>query len=301
MRKLFFLVSLLMISLAAIAGPDKASGKPGGPRRISGLYPNVGIPEGFVRQGNSDWYVCADGGKTYDIMAEVNNFLYGWTYSGIYTAIQVDDCAAKSVSWNTDDLEESYQQDLAYLQGDLENGYISQEEFDAAVEELSYNGSRGVYVQGLEFSVQDNQLLVQFVVTNHSSQSHLFSLGGYADIYFSGRSHQVRRVLNDGRTSGLEMILGDEEPEQISYQLLWEGANANPVSDFWFGQYNANSGWEGIAGDYHSCDEAGYPYEHYMEEMGNYDAGIGWCWKGQAIAPGETVRLSYIFAIGKTP
>ncbi|MBR4563857.1 MAG: starch-binding protein [Paludibacteraceae bacterium] len=150
----------------------------------------------------------------------------------------------------------------------------------------------GVYVEA--HTVQSGMLArVVYVVSNGNDQPATVSLGTYADVQIGDEDGAPIEKITDveGKTFGVVMKDGKGGQLYVSFGMGVAGLSL--IDDYWFGMYNNNSDPEKIVGNYDTG------FEGYMEENGNYDSGMGWCWKNRTIQPGESLTFSFLVGIGE--
>ena len=241
-------------------------------------------------------------------MGMFNGMLYGSSYSGYYTAIRVDDAeGAKMFDYGQAPyLEEQWN----YVQESIAN-YPDDEEYNQSLldwyQELLFNscGTNGVRIEDVQINEFLGMAQVSVIVKNHSAERHVFSLGQYSDVLIgdNDRAPIHRMHDEDGNVTGIELLNTLEEDECASLIVTWRGDGCTQADDYWFGGYYINNSTDGIAGAYREMtyDWEGNPEDNYYVEDGEYDSGMGWCWRDEEIAPGETKTYSVLICIGQKP
>lgn len=132
---------------------------------------------------------------------------------------------------------------------------------------------------------------VIYRVTNTNSRDTVVSLGTHADVMIGDNDSAPieRRRDTFGNTYGLTMRDGGGAQLCLLFGSGLVGVTA--VDDFWFGFYSQNYDIGNMVGDY-------YEGSNWLVENGNYDSGMGWCWKNRTIPAGETVEFSYLIGVG---
>lgn len=132
---------------------------------------------------------------------------------------------------------------------------------------------------------------VVYSVENTTDTDAVVSLGTHADVMIGNndRAPITRRIDMLGATYGVTMK--DNGAAQLCVLFGSGLAGVNGVDDFWFGQYNQNYSADAMVGNY-------APGGYWMQENGNYDSGMGWCWKNRTIPAGQTVEFSYLIGVG---
>ena len=150
----------------------------------------------------------------------------------------------------------------------------------------------GVYVEA--YTVQSGMLArVVYVVSNDNNQPATVSLGTYADVQIGDNDQAPIEKITDveGKTFGV--VMKDGEGGQLYVSFGMGVAGLSLIDDYWFGMYDNNNEPEKIVGNYDTN------IANYMEENGNYDSGMGWCWKNRTIQPGESLTFSFLVGIGE--
>lgn len=138
---------------------------------------------------------------------------------------------------------------------------------------------------------QGEMARISYKLTNTNDAAATVSLGTYADVMigWNDAAPIARKISSAGQPYGVSMKDGQGAELCV---LFGDGlAGVSAVDDYWFGYWSANSAPENIVGNY-------YQSSYWMEENGNYDSGMGWCWKDKTLAPGETRIFSYLIAVG---
>lgn len=133
---------------------------------------------------------------------------------------------------------------------------------------------------------------IYYTVTNTTEQDVTISLGTHADVMI-GRNDRApisRRIDTTGQTYGLTMMDGNGAQLCVLFGSGLAGVTA--VNDFWFGYYYTNRNPDNMVGNYIAGS-------NYMQENGNYDSGMGWCWKDRTIPARTTVVFSYLIGVGE--
>lgn len=141
--------------------------------------------------------------------------------------------------------------------------------------------------------VQQGELArVCYTVTNTNEEDFTISLGTHADVMIGNndRAPISRRLDTFGIPYGLTMKDGNGAQLCVLFGSGLAGVTA--ISDFWFGYYYLNSDAYQMVGNYSSGD-------CYMLESGNYDSGMGWCWKDRIIKSGSTAVFSFVIGVGE--
>ena len=268
MKKLTF----LLVALVACAFAFQASAQQKAPMRSS-VYDY--LPDGYVQVGETSIYYDIDyrnavgPGYQYgiSILGEIDGLYYSCTYgggssnpgSGFIAAFKVNDNSAVY---------------LDALHGTTNNGVTMTARVDA----------QGSVAARIVYSL-----------TNNNSEPVTVSAGVWGDIMIGDNDQApLSRLTNEnGVTYGIKMRQRDSENSPLLCMLFGSGiTGVESVDDYWFGHYYTNYTANAIAGNYSAGSS-------YMEENGTYDSGLGFCWKGKTIAPGETLELSTLISVGE--
>lgn len=132
---------------------------------------------------------------------------------------------------------------------------------------------------------------ISYILRNTMESDAIVSLGTHADVMIGGNDAApiTRRIDTLEQTYGLTMSDGNGAQLCVLFGAGLTGVAA--VDDFWFGYYGLNNYPDAMVGNYYSGS-------NYMVENGNYDSGMGWCWKDRVIPAGETVTFSYLIGVG---
>ena len=231
------------------------------------------LPAGFEQVGETSIYYDIDyrsaAGPGYQygicILGEINGYYYSSTYqsygpgAGFIAALKVGDNAA------------TY---LNALYGTTSNGVT----MTARVEPQGDVAARIVYS-----------------LTNNNSQAVTISAGVWGDIMIGNNDYVplARLKNNSDETYGMKMKYSNAEGAPLLCALFGAGiTGVEPADDYWFGFYGTNYSANAIVGNYSSGS-------NYMQENGNYDSGLGFCWKNRPIQAGETIELSYLISVGE--
>ena len=177
------------------------------------------------------------------------------------------------------------------------NGYESAVKIDSnqaePIDSESGTTNNGVTVK-MELVDYNGLAQFKYIVTNTSDTEKTISLGGYADVMigYNDQAPIVKKTYLDGSTYGLQMKNTNEEMTSSLVLLFGKGMDGvTPVDDYWFGYYGNNSSSDAIAGNYKEGS-------NWMVENGNYDSGLGWCWKGRVLSPNSTTVYSVLIGVG---
>lgn len=136
---------------------------------------------------------------------------------------------------------------------------------------------------------------IVYSLKNNNNQAVTISAGVWGDIMIGNNDDAplARLKNNSDVTYGIKMKYSNAEGAPLLCALFGEGiTGVTPADDYWFGDYYTNFYASEIVGDY-------YAGSYYMVENGNYDSGLGFCWKNRTIEAGETIELSYLISVGE--
>ena len=231
------------------------------------------LPAGFEQVGETSVYYnivyCSAAGPGYQygisILGEINGQYYSSTYeyggpgAGFIGAFKVDDYSA------------TY---LDALNGTTSHGVTMTARVDAQGEVAAR---------------------IVYSLTNNNSEAVTVSAGVWGDVMIGDNDFAplARLKNNSDETYGIKMKYSNAEGAPLLCALFGEGlTGVTPADDYWFGYYRTNYYASEICGAY-------YDGSYYMVENGNYDSGMGWCWKNRPIEAGETIELSYLISVGE--
>lgn len=142
-----------------------------------------------------------------------------------------------------------------------------------------------------DIDAQGEMARMYYTVTNNNEEAVSVCLGVYDDVYVGDRidASISRKIDSFDNTYGISLEDGDGAQLCVLFGNGLTGVTG--VDDFWFGSYSLNTSAYAMSGHYSSGS-------NYMVEHGQYDCGIGWCWKDRVINAGETKVFSYLIAIG---
>ena len=260
----FLLVALVAFALQINAQDEKDHSR-------SAIFND--LPAGYEQVGETSIYYdidyrrAAGAGYQYgiSILGEINGQYYSSTYeyggggAGFIAALKVDNNNA------------TY---LNALEGTTSNGVTMTARIEA---------------QG------DVAAKIVYSLKNNNSQAVTVSAGVWGDVMIGNNDYAPLSCLknNNGETYGIKMKYNNDDGAPLLCALFGEGiTGTTPADDYWFGYYYTNYYANEICGDY----SAG---SYYMQENGNYDSGMGFCWKNRTIEAGETLELSYVISVGE--
>ena len=174
----------------------------------------------------------------------------------------------------------------------------------------SENGttSHGVTMTADIEAVGDVAARIVYTLTNNNNSAVTVSAGVYADIMIGNNDNApLYRMRDDqNRVYGMKMKESLAEDAPLFCALFGEDVTGvTAADDHWFGHFDHNFEPNQICGDYSEIiiDRIGTWFDrvddNYMEEGGNYDCGIGFCWKNRTIPAGGSIELSYIISVGE--
>ena len=174
----------------------------------------------------------------------------------------------------------------------------------------SENGttSHGVTMTADIEAVGDVAARIIYTLTNNNDAAVTVSAGVYADIMIGNNDNAPLYRMRDeqNRVYGMKMKESLAEDAPLFCALFGEDVTGvTAADDHWFGHFDHNFEPNQICGDYSEIiiDRIGTWFDrvddNYMEEGGNYDCGIGFCWKNRTIPAGGSIELSYIISVGE--
>ena len=299
MRKFTILLLALIASAFALevnAGPTKAPAR-------SGVF-NY-LPDGFQQVGGTSIYYDVSnrtapgpGSQTgYSIIGEIEGKYYSSTYERNDTTKNL---------WGTIT-------GIDYREG---AGFIAALKVNNA-NATYFNAASGTTSAGVRMTSRiephgDVAALITYTLHNTNNADVTISAGVWGDIMIGDNDFApLERLVHEGDTYGLKLKYRNTPNTPLMCVLFGEGVTGvTPADDFWFGFYRNNYEAAEIIGNYDNHYEEvhsilGYTWTteeldpHYMQENGNYDSGMGFCWKDRIIPAGETIELSYLISVGE--
>ena len=154
---------------------------------------------------------------------------------------------------------------------------------------------------------------IVYTLTNNNPDPVTVSAGVWADIMIGDNDDAPLACLShEGYVYGLKLQYAVDD-QKLMCALWGEGITGvvDPADDYWFGQYRNNYLPAEIVGVYDNIHEAEYvnfwgqhyfeseedPY--YLHQNGDYDSGMGFCWKGRTIEAHGSIELSYLISVGE--
>ena len=269
---------LTLLMLLLIAGAFATNAQEKEPMR-SAIFDN--LPSEFTQLGNTSIYYSmierqAAGPGTIvgvSILGEINDRYYSSTYesngllgfikragAGFLAAFQVDGNNAVQVNART---------------GTTANGVT----FNTSLEPQGDVAARIIYT-----------------LTNTNDQAVTVNAGVWGDIMIGDNDRAPLERLKNSQdyVYGIKMKYQNTQNTPLLCALFGEGVTGvTPIDDYWFGFYRNNYYPYQIVGSYSTN------ISNYMQENGNYDCGMGFCWKNRVIEPGETIELSWVISVGE--
>lgn len=217
------------------------------------------LPSGYQQLGSSTLYFKMTN-ETFDLLGQFGEYYYSSTYAdyGYHSSFQVDGGSSGWINMS----------DGTTIDG--VTGKITMEEWS-----------------GLS--------IIKYTFENTTDEDHLISTGTRADVMIgdNDRAPIIRRNFPDGQTFGLIMAYDHSENPASLVLLFGEGLNGvDPVDNYWFGYYSINGSAYETAGNYASSGS------NYYVENGDYDSGLGWCWKDRLVPAHGTLELSMLIGVG---
>ena len=166
---------------------------------------------------------------------------------------------------------------------------------------VQVNAATGTTSHGVTFNTSlepqgEVAARIIYTLTNTNDVPVTVNAGVWGDIMIGDNdAAPLERLKNkQDYVYGIKMKYRDTPGSPLLCALFGEGVTgATPRSDYWFGQYRNNYSNNQIVGNYNTN------ISNYMQENGNYDCGMGFCWKGKEIQPGQTIELSWVISVGE--
>ncbi len=215
--------------------------------------------------------------------------------AGGYEQIGTTDLYSKTLSEAIDIKGADYDKGRVYQSTYNYSGYKGAIQVNGG--EAQFFNPEGTEINGVHveaYTVQSGMLArVVYVVSNDNNQPATVSLGTYADVQIGNNdSAPIEKITDvEGKTFGV--IMKDGEGGQLYVSFGMGVAGLSLIDDYWFGRLGYNYDPIQIVGNYDTG------FDGYMEENGNYDSGMGWCWKNRTIQPGESLTFSFLVGIGE--
>ena len=135
-----------------------------------------------------------------------------------------------------------------------------------------------------------------YTFTNNNDEAVKINAGVWGDIMIGDNDEAPLERLKNSLEAvyGIKMKYSTAQGAPLLCALFGEGVTgATPIDDYWFGFYRNNYNPSQIVGNYNTN------INNYMQENGNYDCGLGFCWKNRVIEAGETIELSWVISVGE--
>lgn len=163
------------------------------------------------------------------------------------------------------------------------------------------NGANGTTDHGVSFvtSIEPQGEVaarIVYTLTNTNNQAVTVNAGVWGDIMIGNNDYAPLERLRNSQEAvyGIKMKYSTDQNSPLLCALFGGGVTGvTPIDDYWFGRYNYNYYPSQIVGNYSTN------ISNYMQENGNYDCGMGFCWKNRVIEPGESIELSYLISVGE--
>lgn len=166
---------------------------------------------------------------------------------------------------------------------------------------VQVNAATGTTSHGVTFNTSlepqgEVAARIIYTLTNTNDVPVTVNAGVWGDIMIGDNdAAPLERLKNkQDYVYGIKMKYRNAPGTPLLCALFGEGVTgATPISDYWFGQYRNNYSNNQIVGNYNTN------ISNYMQENGNYDCGLGFCWRGKEIQPGQTIELSWVISVGE--
>ena len=271
MKKLTFILMALVAGFgvmnAATIDEQAAQLKASVANRAAAIHET--LPSGYQQLGDSKIYysianhysVITGTNPTIDILGEIDGKYYSSTYN-----------------------------DAGYLPAFSVNGGDA-EYLDC----VDGNTIDGVHATASIVQAGDVAARIVFTLTNTNNQMVTVDAGVYGDVMIGSNDNAPISKLakEDGTVYGLKMKYSTAEGAPLLCALFGEGVTGvDPADTYWFGSFAYNYYAYEVIGAYRTAT-------NWMVENGNYDSGMGWCWKNRTIEPGESIELSFLISVGE--
>ena len=287
-------ITVLLIALIAGAFAMQMNAAPGKAPMRSAIFSS--LPSGFQQLGNTSIYYSIDrrqaAGPGYQygvsILGKIGNSYYSSTYQ------------PEDQSW-------FFPEDRPGA------GFIAA---------FQVNNGTATYLNALDGTTSNNVHVtcrlepqgdvaarIVYTLTNNNNQAVTVNAGVWGDIMIGDNDDAPLECLKStvvGYTYGIKMKYNNSQNPPLLCALFGEGVTGvSATDDYWFGFFSSNWNANEIVGNYsntiHDTNTSwGQSYaQYYMVENGNYDCGLGFCWKGREIPAGESIELSYVVSVGE--
>lgn len=277
--------TLLLIAVIACVSVMQANDDPFKQDILrSSIYNN--IPSAYQQLGETKIYYSIDrryaAGPGYQYGVSILGEINGQYYSSTYGTASYDDGAGAGFI-------------AAFKVNDGTATYLNA---------LTGTSSNGVNVTARLEPQGDVCARIVYTLTNTNNSAVTVQAGVWGDIMIGTNDYApLSRLVHDGNTYGLKLKYQAEETAPLMCALFGEGVTGvTPADDYWFGYYRNNYNANEIIGNYDNRIQgtfSSYEDENYMVEDGDYDCGMGFCWKDRTIEAGESIELSYLISVGE--
>ena len=282
-----------ILLVALIAGVCIMQAAPGKAPMRSAIFNS--LPSGFQQLGNTSIYynvsereAAGPGEQTgYSILGKIGDQYYSSTY-------------------------EANESHLFYTEYHEGAGFIAA--FQVNGGNANYlNAATGTNANGVNMKARIEPqgevcARIVYTLTNNNNEAVTVNAGVWADIMIGNNDEAPLECLktSTGATYGIKMKYRNEENSPLLCALFGEHlTGVTPADDYWFGFFSTNWHAGEICGNYSNyvyptATNWGQSYaQYYMVENGNYDSGLGFCWKDREIQAGESIELSYLISVGE--
>ena len=287
-------ITVLLIALIAGAFAMQMNAAPGKAPMRSAIFSS--LPSGFQQLGNTSIYynvsernAAGPGAQTgYSLLGKIGNYYYSSTY-------------------------EANEEHLFWTENREGAGFIGA---------FQVNGGTATYLNAATGTTSNNVRMtsriepqgdvaarIVYTLTNNNDQAVTVNAGVWADIMIGDNDDAPLECLKSvvaGYTYGIKMKYSNAENAPLLCALFGEGVTGvTGADDYWFGFFSSNWHANEICGEYSSYiyntnTNWGQSYaQYYCVENGNYDSGLGFCWKGREIPAHESIELSYVISVGE--
>ena len=289
--------TVLLLMAVALCGMQSYAAPAKAPSR-SAIFNS--LPSGFQQLGNTSIYynvsardAAGPGTQTgFSILGKIGNQYYSSTYEGNDVGF-----------FNT-----TYGEGAGFIGAfQVNNGTA-----------VYLNAASGTTTNGVRMTAQiepqgEVAARITYTLTNNNNQAVTINAGVWADIMIGDNDNApLERLVHDGSTYGLKLKYSTSAGAPLMCALFGDGiTGVTPADNYWFGQYRNNYQAAEIVGVYDNIYEheyegwfGSYYFEDevdpdYMVENGNYDSGMGFCWRNRTIEAGGSIELSYVVSVGE--
>lgn len=282
MKKLTFLLVALMVSSFAMqvnAQPAKA------PMR-SKIFNS--LPGGFTQVGNTSIYVSVTAREAAGPGVQTGYSILGRIGTGSNTRYY-------SSTYESNGFLGLFPQAGA--------GFIAAFQVNGGTAHY-FNAETGSTYDGVRMTSRidaqgDVAAVITYTLTNINTDGDTVKVnaGVWGDIMIGNNDRAPLEQLKNTQdyVYGIKMKYENTPNTPLLCMLFGDGVTGvvSPADDYWFGHYLNNYSAAQMAGNYDTN------ISNYMQENGNYDCGLGFCWKDREIAPGESIELSFVISVGE--